>query len=292
MIINNYITKIKSNITIYATKKTSNILDGEYKSIYKGRSMDFDDLRNYIMGDDIKDIDWKSSARAGSMLVRRYIAEKKHNIMLVLDTGIKMLADTKLGEAKKEVAIMSAGIMAYLADKNGDYVGAIYNKDEEVIYNPFRNGLYNIEKILTNYEKDIEKSKTSNLESILEYLIRHIKRKMIIVVITDIEGMENIQENTLKNLAISNDIMFINISDAYMTGENSYNVDENFYIPEIILKDIKLQELEKEAKEKIYKSCLNKLKKYRISTTTVDTDKEIVTKIIELLERHKYANSR
>ena len=54
-----YVTKIKSNITIYATKKTSNILDGEYSSIYKGRSMDFDDLREYVIGVDVKDIDWK-----------------------------------------------------------------------------------------------------------------------------------------------------------------------------------------------------------------------------------------
>ena len=50
----NYITKIKANITIYASKKTSNILDGTYKSIYKGKSMNFEDLRTYVIGDNVK----------------------------------------------------------------------------------------------------------------------------------------------------------------------------------------------------------------------------------------------
>ena len=99
--IKSYINKIKANISIYASKKTSNILDGSYKSIYKGRSLNFEDLREYVIGDNIKDIDWKASARSGNILVRQYIAEKKHNIMLVLDIGKKMRADTSDGVLKK-----------------------------------------------------------------------------------------------------------------------------------------------------------------------------------------------
>ena len=72
--IKSYINKIKANISIYASKKTSNILDGSYKSIYKGRSLNFEDLREYVIGDNIKDIDWKASARSGNILVRQYIA--------------------------------------------------------------------------------------------------------------------------------------------------------------------------------------------------------------------------
>ena len=139
--IKSYINKIKANISIYASKKTSNILDGSYKSIYKGRSLNFEDLREYVIGDNIKDIDWKASARSEKILVRQYIAEKKHNIMLVLDIGKKMRADTSDGVLKKEIAIMSAGTMAYLASKNGDYVGATYDRDGLISYFPFKEGL-------------------------------------------------------------------------------------------------------------------------------------------------------
>ncbi len=167
----NYITKIKANISIYASKKTSNILDGTYKSIYKGKSMNFEDLRTYVIGDNVKDIDWKASARSGgNLLIRQYIAEKKHNIMLVFDTGKKMLADTRFNEPKKDIAIMSAGIISYIADKNGDYVGAAYDKDDEVNYYNFKSGLYNIERILGTYEKEVENTNISNIDNVLNHI--------------------------------------------------------------------------------------------------------------------------
>lgn len=80
----NYIAKIQSNLkgnrVIQTKKATSRLLDGSYYSIYKGRSMNFDELREYVAGDEVKDIDWKASSRSQKLLVRQYIAEK--NIIL------------------------------------------------------------------------------------------------------------------------------------------------------------------------------------------------------------------
>ena len=195
----NYITKIKANISIFSSKKTTNILEGTYNSIYKGKSSNFEDLRTYVLGDNVKDIDWKASARSSTTLIRQYIAEKKHNIMLVLDTGKKMLADTQSDENKKDVALMSAGTIAYLANKNGDYVGAIYNKENSVSYYPFKTGIYNIEKILSIYDCDVQKTNYSYLENSLEYISKHIKKRMIIFIITDLEGMDRVQENIIND---------------------------------------------------------------------------------------------
>ena len=72
----NYVNKIKANISIYSSKKSTNLLDGTYKSIYRGKSMNFENLREYVMNDDIKDIDWKASARSGTLYVKQFIAEK------------------------------------------------------------------------------------------------------------------------------------------------------------------------------------------------------------------------
>ena len=76
-----YLAKIKASISLYTKKKTSNILDGEFGSVYRGRSFDFDDLREYVYGDSVRDIDWKSSSKTGRVLIRRFIADKKHNIL-------------------------------------------------------------------------------------------------------------------------------------------------------------------------------------------------------------------
>lgn len=288
----NYITRIKANISIYATKKTSNILDGSYKSVYKGRSMNFEDLREYIVGDNIKDIDWRASARSGKLLIKQFVAEKKHNIMVVLDTGRKMLADTKSNESKKDVSILTAGTISYLANKNGDYVGAVYNKNSEISFFPFKEGLFNIEKILSNYDSDVDCSDNSYLDKALEYLTKNIKRRMIIFIITDMKGMDSIKEQTLKRLSGQHDVLAINISDADMTGDNAFDIDENSYIPRLILEDPKLHELEEKMKKKIEEKNKKMFEKNRISTTTISKADEIVPKIIELLERYRNANIR
>ena len=288
----NYINKIKTNITINTNKKTSNLLDGSYVSIYKGRSMNFEDLREYVVGDNIKDIDWKASARSRNLLVRRYIAEKKHNVMLVFDTGKKMIANTKALEVKKDVALYSAGTLAYLANKNGDYVSSLYNNNGLIKFFPFRFGLYNIENILSNYDNDMQDSNDTNVEKTLDYISKFIKRRMIIFIITDISGMEQISEVVLKKLTVWHDIMLINISDADITGKDVYDIDESLYIPEFVLQDKELQKIEERRKREVYINSINKFKKYGIITTKIDSTKEIPIKIIDLLERHKYGGIR
>ena len=281
-----YITKVKANLSIYTKKKTSNILEGSYNSIYRGKSMNFEDLREYIIGDDVKDIDWKASARSNKILIKQFVAEKKHNVLFILDSGKKMLADTRDLDSKKEVALMAIGTIAYLIDKHGDSISAIYKGKENIKLFPFRTGLYNIEKILNSYERDTE----NNIESLINYVLRFIKRRMIIFVITDIDGLNNISEETLRKLSLLHDVMFINISDALMTGYNAFDVDKDCYIPDYILEDQKLKDIELDIKTKIYEETKEKFKKYKIITTTINKQKDIVNDVFKLLERRKNAN--
>ena len=292
--IKSYINKIKANITIYSTQKTSNILDGTYKSIYKGRSMNFEDLREYVIGDNVKDIDWKASARTNTILIKRFIAEKKHNILFVMDSGRKMLADTPKKESKKEVALITAGTVAYLANKNGDYVGAIYNKNNSIEYFPFKSDLYNIESILSHYDNsvELEDKDEDTINKSLEYACKHIKRRCIIFVITDLDGMDKVKEDTLKKIAMQHDILFVNIKDAYMSEENIYDIENSEYIPKLLLKDPKILELEKQERKKIQTAANKKLKKCRATVETIDQEKEVPQQIIELLERHRNGNNR
>ena len=247
--------------------------------------------RNIPYNYNVKDIDWKASARSNHILVRQFVAEKKHNIMIVLDTGKKMLADTKKNEEKKEVALMSAGTIAYLANKNGDYVGSVYNSNN-IVYHQLKMGLYNIEKILNEYNADVEKADNSNLEKSLDYIVKHIKKRLIIFVITDIDGIENVSKNTLEQLTYMNDVMFINVNDADITGSKGFNIDSNKYIPELIFKDKKLQEYELKMKKQMYENAERKLKKYGISMVSIESNSEVPLKIINLLERHRNANIR
>ena len=285
----NYVTKIRAKVNIYASRKSSNLFDGSYKSIYQGNGLDFENLREYIPGDNIRDIDWKASSRSGKTLVKSYIAEKKHNIMLVFDTGKKMMAHTRNMEIKKDLALNVGGVLGYLAAKNGDNVGAMYNRNGFIQYHQLRTGLQNMERILTVYDKENFEDYESDLEKSLEYIVKNIKRKMIIFVISDATGIRDIGENTLKKLSGQHDVLFIRISDADYAGGTAYNHDKDAYIPEFITGNKKLIRMEQEKKQKLDKDNADKLLRYRVISTVIDGEDEMVERMIELLAKHRYA---
>ena len=286
----NYINKVKANISIYSNKKTTNILDGTYKSVYKGKSMNFENLREYVINDDVKDIDWKSSARSGTLLVKQFIAEKKHNILFVMDTGAKMGADTDLHESKKDVALLTAGTIGYLAVKNSDYIGMVFNTPQRIEYKPFKYNLYNLEEYLCEYDKYAQMV-DADLNDILEYVYKNIVKKMIIFVITDMSGIDNIKSKIMKKIMQRHDLLFININDNNMLGNNIYDVNNKNYIPDFILNNKKLWDVEKQVKKDLLAKNAKKLKRNGIGFESISSVKEINYKVIRLLEEHKYAST-
>ena len=86
--------------------------------------------------------------------------------------------------------------------------------------------------------------------------------------------------------------MFVNISDALMTGSDTFDVEQNSYIPDFFLNDEKLKSIELETKTKLYKKIKNRFKRYNIVSTTIHNEKDIVPSIFKLLERRKHANFR
>ena len=271
----NYVTKIRAKVNIYASKKSTNLFDGSYKSVYQGNGLDFENLREYNPGDSIRDIDWKASSRSGKMLVKRYIAEKKHNIMIVFDTGKKMTAHTKNMEIKKDLALNVGGIVGYLAAKNGDNVGAIWCRKGYIQYHQLRTGMHNIERILTSYDKENFEENESDLEKSLEYIVKNINRKMVVFIISDAIGIRDVSESTLKKLVTRHDVLYVQIGDADYTDGTAYSLDKDFYIPEFITRNKKLIRIEQEAKQKLDKEIKDKLLQYRMVNTRIDSEEDM-----------------
>ncbi len=288
----NYVTKIRGKISLFAKNKTSNIFDGSYKSVFQGNGMDFENLREYIQGDNIKDIDWKATSRSGKVLVKRYIAEKKHNVMLVFDTGKKMSAFSSELEEKKELALNAGGTIGYLAAINGNNVGAVFNQGGMIQYHPLRTGLMNIERILTLYDREKHGDYSANIDKSLQYLVKYLNRRMIIFIITDDVGIRSISEDSLKRLTYKHDVLVINITDADMTKGDAYSVDRSVYIPEFVSGNEALKVVEEETKARLKEENEDKLNRYRVVSTRIGSYKELVDRITELLGGHKYANSR
>ena len=287
----NHILKIQAKVSVYAKKKTSNIFDGSYKSIYTGNGLDFENLREDMPGDNIRDIDWKASARNKNLLIKQYIAEKKHNVMLVFDTGKNFLADTNSGQTKKDVALTAGGTLAYLAAHNRDNVGAIYNRGGMIQYFPLRMGMNHLEHVLTCYDREDFTGYDSDINKSLDYIIKNIPKKMIIFVITDAGGIHNISENTIKKLCVQHDLLFVSITDATLTGNKAFDVRSSRYVSEYITKNKKLMALEEKTRKKIAYENSHKLLRNQIVSVEIDGEENIIDRSLELLERHKYASN-
>ena len=285
-----YLAKIKASISLYTKKKTSNILDGEFGSVYRGRSFDFDDLREYVYGDSVRDIDWKSSSKTGRVLIRRYIADKKHNILFVGDSGAKFMGDTDAGEAKKDIALTTLGTISYLVNDHGDDYALLTSTDKGYDFSFFRSGKRHLENLVMRYEKCLAEEESKPLNKTLDYIAENIRRKMIVFIITDMEGIASLDENLLKKLTVRNDVMLINIEDAYLTGDSLYDLEEKSYEKKFLLKNKKLHQIEVQERNSRKARAKNMYKKYCVSAVDISREEDVVDKIVELFERHKNEN--
>ena len=282
-----YLSKIKGSISLYTKKKTSNILDGEFGSIFRGRSYDFDDLREYAYGDNVRDIDWKSSSKTGKTLIRRYIADKKHNVLFVCDSGLKMHGDTDKGEPKAKVALTTLGTISYLINDHGDGFALLTSTDQGYDFSFFKSGNLHFERLMVRYDECLKYEESKPLNKTLDYVAENIRRKMIIFIITDMAGIATLDEKLLKKLTYRNDVLLINIEDAYLTGDNLYDLEGKDYEKPYMLHDKKLHEAElaeRAARKKKSDALFNQ---HMITSVDVSRETEVVDKVVELFEKHR-----
>ena len=286
-----YISRIRSGLRGYnridSKKATARIIDGSYNSVYKGRSMNFDELREYVPGANIKDMDWKASARSGRLLVKQYIAEKKHNIMFVMDTTKRMLADTMAGQEKRDVAIMSAGTLAYMVNRQRDYIGAVFSEGKGICSIPFSSELLSVEIMLQKYHDYVTMDNNSDINDSLEYIVCNFKQRMIVVIVTDIDGVSRIQENVLRRLLVKHDVILINIGDVDIAGSNVYDVETGSYLPEFFTGNKKLICRIEEQRRRKLAECETKLKRYGVAHSTIQDINCLDKQLGELLDKHR-----
>jgi uncharacterized protein (DUF58 family) len=289
------LVKVRRKMSITAHRRVRTALEGEYASVFKGRSMDFDDLREYIPGDDVKDIEWRATARGGQVRIKRYVAIRKHNIMLVVDTGRSMAATAPSGESKRDIAVMAAGVIASVAQKHEDLVALTAGDNEHVYHMPLKGSRSHIERILQHIESHATlDAPSSNLMSLLDYVRRTSKRRMLLIIISDNLQFAGAQEQLLRRLAAQHELLFIAVedvdpSDPRWSNHSMYDVELPTSLPSFVRRQKDVSEAYQALVRNEWQKANQTLQHIRISNTKVGSVDEVINKIARLLEEHKHA---
>ena len=296
--------KVRMKTTIHAHRKVRSVLDGEYGSIHKGRSMDFDDLREYVPGDDIKDLDWKATARSGRPLIKRYVATRQHAVLLIVDTGCTMAAMSDPTSSKRDVAVMAAGVMAQLAHRHGDLTGLVagpvpasdtmVRNADRIVQVPLAASDLHIERMLRIIHDTIDPDGyPSRLADLLDYVCRNIRRRMIAVVIADDVDLTDRHQALLRRLDAQHEVLYCTVGDVTMTdpalhGRPLQVLGAAAHVPAFFRDNAELHDDLVELGRRRATETRATLNRLGIVGTRLSGEADIVPTLYELLERQRH----
>lgn len=203
------LAKIKS-IQIRAKHIVSDAFAGEYRSAFKGRGLEFEEVREYIPGDDIRTIDWNVTARNDRPFVKLYRDERELTLLFIVDVSASSHFGT-VSKFKHEVAAEITALLAYSALKNNDKVGLIIFSDHVEHYLPPKKGRAHIWRLIRDILTYRSESRATNLNIPLEFLNQVVKKKSIAFIISDFQSEDF--EKQIRLTAKKHELIAISVLD-------------------------------------------------------------------------------
>jgi len=203
------IRKIRG-IEIRTKRLVNDVFSGEYHSIFKGRGMEFMEVREYQPGDDIRIIDWNVTARYGYPFVKKFKEERELTVIFLVDASSSGQFGTK-ERLKEEIAAELCSVLAYSATKNNDKVGMVIFTDRIEKYVPPKKGRYHVLRLIREVLYFKPEHKGTDINLALEFLGRVVKRRAIVFLVSDFLGGEI--EKLLRIANKKHDVIAIRITD-------------------------------------------------------------------------------
>jgi uncharacterized protein (DUF58 family) len=183
MIPRDLLKKIR-RIQIHTNRIVKDLFAGQYHSAFKGLGMEFEEVRPYQIGDDVRSIDWNVSARYGEPFVKRFREERELTVMLLVDMSGSQLFGTS-GQLKRDLAAEICATLAFSAITNNDKVGLLGFTDEVELVVPPRKGPRHVLRVIREVLYHRPRRPGTNVSAALEYLSRITRRRAVVFVISD-----------------------------------------------------------------------------------------------------------
>lgn len=200
-------------------RPVEHLLAGEYRSIFKGSGIEFEDVRIYQTGDDVRSMDWKVTARTGEAHIKRYIEEREQYFYLLVDLSASMLHDARGG--KRETLVELCSMLTMAAIKNQDRVGLILFSDSVELVIPPGKGRSHALRIMDALMNFQPQHKGTNMVEMLNRFGHITKKRSIVFVVSDFLTQDYTHE--LQSLAFRHDINAINIADPSLNDPSTFS---------------------------------------------------------------------
>jgi len=181
------ILKKVRRIEIHTKRLVNDTLAGQYHSVFKGRGMDFDEVREYSPGDEVRTIDWHVTARAGRPFVKKFVEERERTLVLMVDVSAS--EDFGSGEqSKRELAAELASVLAFSAIRNTDKVGLVLFTDQVELYVPPRKGRRHGLRIVREILGFEPQSRGTDIVNALDFVNDVVSRRSVVFLISDFQA--------------------------------------------------------------------------------------------------------
>jgi uncharacterized protein (DUF58 family) len=185
-------------IQIVARRQVNDLLAGEYLSAFHGRGMEFNSVREYVPGDEIRSIDWNVTARTGNPYVKTFKEERELTVLLVVDISASgAFGSQRLN--KMETAIEVAAVLMFTALRNNDKVGLVFFANDVTKYIPPRKGRGNVLRLIRELLATEPVKAPTDIAKTLEFLGRVQRRKCVLFLMSDFLGPDCSRELAIAN---------------------------------------------------------------------------------------------
>ncbi|MBX7148255.1 DUF58 domain-containing protein [bacterium] len=277
------------HIYIRGRHLASEVFTGEYESAFKGRGIEFEEVREYVPGDEVRFIDWNVSARMGKPYLKVFKEEREQTLILLVDVSKSNLFGTSQ-KLKNEAISELASILAFAAIQSNDKVGLVLFSDEVEKFIPPKKGRSHVWHILSEILSFKPKNKGTNINKALLFADRVMTRSSIFIMISDFLG--DYDTKVLRRCAGRHDVVCLNLNDPAEEklphhGLFLFQDQETGHVLEIDLSSKKNRDAYAEIHQKRKNDWIYSMRQSGIDHLVLTTDTDYIKALVKLFHQRE-----
>jgi len=279
-------------IQIYSSRAVNASFAGQYESVFKGRGMQFDEVREYMPGDDIRTIDWNVTARTGKPHIKRFVEEREMTVLFAVDLSASGEFGT-VSKLKNELAAEFCAVLAFAAAKNNDKVGLLIFTDRIELFIPPKKGSRHILRLIRELLSFKMPKRRTDIPLALDYVTRVARKRATVFLVSDF--IETDFKKPLSLLNKRHDVIAVPVRDRVEIAMPALGLIEvqDAETGQIMLVDTSSQKFRSQYgghSAKRFGELKNLMRSVNVDLIPITTDKPYINDLIQFFHmRHRRA---